>query len=58
VVLDGVLTDIVTHFRPEQLGRMEYYSGPAQVPNDFQSLHLRAGGFRCGLLVLWTRGRG
>jgi hypothetical protein len=58
VVLDGILTDIVTNFRPEQLGRMEYYSGPAQVPNDFQSLHLRAGGFRCGLLVLWTRGRG
>lgn len=57
VVVDGVLTDIVTHFRPEQLGRVEYYSGPAQVPNDFQSLHLRAGGFRCGLLVVVTRGR-
>ena len=41
-----------------QLGAVEFYSGPAQVPMDFQSLELRTGGFRCGLLVVWTRGRG
>jgi hypothetical protein len=59
VVIDGVLQGqgIPTHLRPEQLGAVEYYSGPAQVPNDFQSMHLRARGFGCGLLVLWTRGR-
>lgn len=56
VVLDGVLFP-VANVRPEQLARAEYYSGVAQVPNDFQSFHLRAGGFGCGLLVLWSRGR-
>lgn len=63
VVIDGVLwpgtedSGVATYFRPEQLGAVEYYSGLAQVPNELQSLHFRASGFRCGLIVVWTRGR-
>jgi len=45
----------VTLTRPEQLRAIEYYSGPAQVPNEFQSMHLRAKGFGCGLRVIWRR---
>jgi hypothetical protein len=56
MVMDGILFP-ASNVRPEQIARAEYYSGPAQVPNDFQSFHLRANAFRCGLLVLWSRGR-
>lgn len=57
VVENGVfmLPGVVTFIRPEQLRAVEYYSGPAQVPNEFQSMHLRAKGFGCGLLVIWRR---
>jgi hypothetical protein len=57
VVENGILQPpgVATFLRPEQLGAIEYYSGPAQVPMEFQSMHLRAGGFGCGLLVIWSR---
>lgn len=58
VVENGILQPpgVATFIRPEQLSAIEYYSGPAQVPMEFQSLHLRANGFGCGLLVIWRRG--
>ena len=58
VVENGILQPpgVATFIRPERLDAIEYYSGPAQVPMEFQSLHLRAGGFGCGLLVIWRRG--
>lgn len=58
VVMNGVLwTDgAAANLRPEQFDAVEYYSGPAQVPMEFQSMHLRARGFGCGLLVVWQRG--
>lgn len=63
IVVNGILwpgedsEGVATYFRPEHLSGVEYYSGPGQVPNEFQSLHFRANGFRCGLLVVWFRGR-
>jgi hypothetical protein len=59
VVENGILQPpgVATFIRPERLGAIEYYSGPAQVPMEFQSLHLRANGFGCGLLVIWRRER-
>jgi hypothetical protein len=58
VAENGILIpeEFATYIRPERLGAIEYYSGPAQVPMEFQSMHLRAGGFGCGLLVIWSRG--
>lgn len=58
VVENGILQPpgVATFIRPERLDAIEYYSGPAQVPMEFQSLHLRANGFGCGLLVIWRRG--
>ena len=58
VVMNGVLwpRGAATNLRPEQFDAIEYYSGPAQVPNEFQSLALRGNGFGCGLLVVWQRG--
>lgn len=61
VVLDGILISggtmggFATNLRPDNIAGMEYYKGPAQVPLEFQSLGLRTNGFRCGLLVVWTR---
>ena len=58
VVMNGVLwlDGAAANLRPEQFDAIEYYSGPAQVPMEFQSMHLRTKGFACGLLVVWQRG--
>ncbi|HSE51528.1 MAG TPA: carboxypeptidase regulatory-like domain-containing protein [Gemmatimonadales bacterium] len=58
VVENGILQPpgVATFIRPERLDAIEYYSGPAQVPMEFQSLARRANGFGCGLLVIWSRG--
>lgn len=58
LIMDGMLLlNENANLRPEQLSGIEFYSGPAQVPIEFQSYALRARGFGCGLLVVWRRGR-
>lgn len=57
IVIDGVIVydgkgplfDI-NIIGPQQLGGIEYYSGPATIPGEYRST--RAG---CGMVILWTR---
>lgn len=55
VYLDGRLiskteTPDINRFSAEQLEAVEFYSGPAQIPDEYTGLNSQ-----CGVLVLWTR---
>lgn len=54
IFLDGIYMPRmeVDDLRPEDLGAMEIYRSPAEVPPEFKSMS--AGG--CGAIVIWTSG--